>query len=645
MKRTTQLLTFLTILSLTSLVLTAQTATNAPSQLVPRLVNFSGKATDVQGKAISGVVGATFGIYRDQTEGSPLWVETQNVQTDARGNYVAQLGATKPEGLPLDLFTSGEARWLGVTVNGGPEQPRILLLSVPYALKAADADTVGGLPASAFVLAVAPSASGATASSSNGAVQPAAATPPPASSNVTTAGGTVNKLPLWSTATDIENSALAQTGTGATAKIGINTTAPAATLDVAGSATVRGNLSLPSTGVATPTAGKNSQPETFSASAYNSGTKAAVTQSFGWQAEPIANNTASPNGSMNLLFASGSSTPAETGLRIGSNGQINFAAGQKFPGTGTVTSVGLSAPSSDFTVSSSPVTGNGTLALNWTVPPNFFATPNAIVKRDSLGGADFSYLNTNTLSANSASSYAISASTSANNGAAAIIGNATALTGGPAYGVQGFSNTSAGVIGINQTSGVGVQGVAQGSNGVGIWGESTAAAGVGNIGPDGVHGVAHIANSSGVSGFNTDPAGTGVYGSSDWGFNTPNNVHQDIGAYGWVKAMVTVNALLAPYDIDKCYNSQLHGAAAITPPCGIILTETSSGNFTLDFGFDVSHSFFSTALRSPDPGRQSTMLETDTYSTSPTQAFVEIIVDASTQPWTFGNAWFDLVVY
>ena len=31
----------------------------------------------------------------------------------------------------------------------------MLLLSVPYALKAADAETVGGLPASAFVLAAA----------------------------------------------------------------------------------------------------------------------------------------------------------------------------------------------------------------------------------------------------------------------------------------------------------------------------------------------------------------------------------------------------------------------------------------------------------------------------------------------------------
>jgi hypothetical protein len=130
-----------------------QTSSSTGSATVPRLVNFSGKATDTQGKNISGIAGATFAIYKEESGGSPLWLETQNIQADAKGNYTAQLGATKADGLPLDLFSSGEARWLGVTVNGGQEQPRVLLLSVPYALKAADAETIGGLPASAFVLA------------------------------------------------------------------------------------------------------------------------------------------------------------------------------------------------------------------------------------------------------------------------------------------------------------------------------------------------------------------------------------------------------------------------------------------------------------------------------------------------------------
>jgi hypothetical protein len=54
-------------------------------------------------------------------------------------------------------------------------------------------------------------------------------------------------------------------------------------------------------------------------------------------------------------------------------------------GSGTVTSVGLSAPSSDFTVAGSPITTAGTLGLNWTVAPTSASTANAIVKRDSTG--------------------------------------------------------------------------------------------------------------------------------------------------------------------------------------------------------------------------------------------------------------------
>jgi hypothetical protein len=57
------------------------------------------------------------------------------------------------------LFSSGEARWLGVQVQGQAEQPRTLLLSVPYALKALDAETIHGMPLSAFVLAAPANAS------------------------------------------------------------------------------------------------------------------------------------------------------------------------------------------------------------------------------------------------------------------------------------------------------------------------------------------------------------------------------------------------------------------------------------------------------------------------------------------------------
>ena len=54
-------------------------------------------------------------------------------------------------------------------------------------------------------------------------------------------------------------------------------------------------------------------------------------------------------------------------------------------GGGSVTSVGLTAPSTDFLVTGSPVTTSGTLGLGWLVAPDFNDTPNAIVKRDGNG--------------------------------------------------------------------------------------------------------------------------------------------------------------------------------------------------------------------------------------------------------------------
>jgi hypothetical protein len=40
--------------------------------VVPRLVNYSGKAVDAQGKTLMGVAGVTFAIYKDQTDGAAV---------------------------------------------------------------------------------------------------------------------------------------------------------------------------------------------------------------------------------------------------------------------------------------------------------------------------------------------------------------------------------------------------------------------------------------------------------------------------------------------------------------------------------------------------------------------------------------------
>jgi trimeric autotransporter adhesin len=153
----------------------ASPAPSAAAADVPRLIKFSGTLLDALDRPLAGPVGVTFALYKEQERGAALWMETQNVTPDVHGLYTVLLGANSAHGVPAELFASGEARWLEVQVERQAEQPRVLLVSVPYALKAADADTLGGKPLSAFLTtgqAAGGSASGKS-SASAGVVVPA----------------------------------------------------------------------------------------------------------------------------------------------------------------------------------------------------------------------------------------------------------------------------------------------------------------------------------------------------------------------------------------------------------------------------------------------------------------------------------------
>lgn len=122
---------------------------------VPRLIPISGTFQPADGQPAAAVEIVRLAIYSEETGGTALWQEVQTVSIDAAGRYILLLGAASSEGLPLDMFASGDARWLGVAFErpGEVEGPRRRLTSVPYALRAADADTLGGRPASAYQLA------------------------------------------------------------------------------------------------------------------------------------------------------------------------------------------------------------------------------------------------------------------------------------------------------------------------------------------------------------------------------------------------------------------------------------------------------------------------------------------------------------
>src|SRR5271170_3359539 len=165
---------------LTFVPLTFAQAPSATASALPRLVRYGGAVKDLNGNPLTGVVGITFALYSEQTGGAALWIETQNVTADSNGRYVALLGSTKLDGLPTELFTTGQARWVGVQVSGQAEQSRTLLVSAPYAFKAGDAETIGGLPPSAFMLA-APANGGSVNNAATSSASPSTASSSPAS--------------------------------------------------------------------------------------------------------------------------------------------------------------------------------------------------------------------------------------------------------------------------------------------------------------------------------------------------------------------------------------------------------------------------------------------------------------------------------
>lgn len=118
----------------------------------PRVLKFSGVLLDAEGKPLSGEVEVTFALYKQEGDEIPLWTETQRLTTDERGGYTALLGVTQATGIPAELFRSDDPRWLGVQVQGQTQQPRTLLVSVPYALKAVEAEKLSGKSLSDFVM-------------------------------------------------------------------------------------------------------------------------------------------------------------------------------------------------------------------------------------------------------------------------------------------------------------------------------------------------------------------------------------------------------------------------------------------------------------------------------------------------------------
>src|SRR5580658_2516342 len=457
---------------------------------LPRLVRFSGTAKDAGGNPVTGVTGITFALYAEQTGGAPLWSETQSVQAGADGHYTVLLGAAKSEGLPADLFTAEQAHWVGVSVEGQAEQPRILLVSAPYALKAGDAETLGGLPPSAFLLA-APAAAGAASSAKPQATSSAS---PDATCAALTSDGTAtaNQVAKFTAACAIEPSAIFESG----GNVGIGTTAPTATLDVIGNVAVAGSVSstaaatlagvsLPALETSTASAGSTSNSLQMIASAYNSTKATAIGERFTWQAEPVGNDTGSPSGSLNLLFNTDTTTPAETGLSLASNGQVTFANGQVFPGTGTITGV----------TPGSGLTGGGTTGTVTVGLTNACASGQVLEWNGSAWAC--AAVDTGTITGVTAGTDLTGGGTSGN-----VTLNLNTSKTDTRYARLGASNSFSGVQSITASSSAEALTVTQtgtGATGDGIHGITSATGGTGVFG-QGAIGIQGYANTGGLAG-------------------------------------------------------------------------------------------------------------------------------------------------
>ena len=405
--------TFLSAVVVSTLAQTAAPNSSLVSTQIPRLIRFSGIAQDDAHKSLTGVVGVTFSLYKDQQGGSPLWVETQNVRADESGHYTVMLGSASADGVPLSLFSSAEAHWISTQVSGQPEQPRVLLLSVPYALKAADAETLGGLPASAFMHA---NVGGAQGKSSSSAASSTQANLPPAG---VTGKGTKDFVPMWTGATALGNSLIYQTG----GNLGIGTKTPQATVDVASKAALGLQVTVP--GSAAAIDGTATDP------------KAGTTGVYGQSSSPIGNGMYGLNN-------------AATG-GIGVIGQSNATSGKSYgvAGLATSTTTGASGVLGNETATSGQVHGVSGFASSTTtgaVGVTGFELATTGQVYGVSGGTASTTANAAGVNgfegASTGQVFGVTGSTtSATNFAAGVSGNANA-TSGQVYGVVGVSNSA-----------------------------------------------------------------------------------------------------------------------------------------------------------------------------------------------------------
>ncbi len=303
-------------------------------------------------------------------------------------------------------------------------------MSVPYALKALDAQTLGGRPASAFL-----------AATGNGGSKPPASV---------TGSGTKNFIPRWTSTNQIGDSVIFQNTSG---QVGINTTTPGAKLDVNGRVDIRDILTLFPNGTAPVL--------NLSGSAFNIDHTGKVTfisgQNFPGTGTITGVTAQAP------ITGGGSSGNVKVGLTTScSSGQVLQWNGSKWvcssAGTGTITGV---KAGTDLTGGGN--SGNVTLNLDTTKVPQLAAAN--------------TFTASQTVTINSASPSLVLNNTS--NGSALEAGsvNGTGIFGSSERDSDFFSGIT-GVEDGTTTKTAGVFGYTSSGTGMGVYGQNVAGSSV-----------------------------------------------------------------------------------------------------------------------------------------------------------------------
>jgi hypothetical protein len=417
------------------------------------------------------------------------------------------------------VFAAGQARWVGVSVDRGEEQSRSPLASVAYAMKAGDAESVGGLSAATL-------ATKSDLARLSQTVATVVQAQPQFQPEVTPTGsGTPDYVPLWTASGTLGNSGIYQAASGF---VGIGTATPGGPLQLSTGAQGGANATMMLTQTNAGSGNYyadlglyNSKGLIGNLSALGAGYPAGNLYGandvvfLGGQQNATTNLIFLTNTGGALKFGTGGYAVANERMRIGATGGVSvgnsylttdpgagnmivsgkvgvgtktpaavlevngtakfdglvtFASGQTFPGagTGTITKVTATSPLTGGGSSGAVTVGLSTSALETTL--------NGVYAQ--LGASD-TFADAATFNNGVAGNQAQGASYSAvdgqgTNGSTGVLGNSD-----NGFGVEGESNYGAGVYGY----GFGRSNIAVSLEGgvAGVWGDTQGESGYAGI--------------------------------------------------------------------------------------------------------------------------------------------------------------------